>query len=89
MSTLKLIPVRLPSDLVQAIDRLSGPGKRTAFLVEAARREVIRQAQLRALDESAGAWRAEAHEDLPGTVEGFTEWLRGRRRREDRSQTRE
>ena len=87
MSTLKLIPIRLPSDLIQAIDRLSGPGKRTAFLVATARREVIRQSQLRALNESAGAWRAEAHEDLPDTVEGFTEWLRERRRREERPQT--
>lgn len=89
MSTLKMIPIRLPGDLIQAIDRLSGPGKRTTFLVEAAWREVARQTQLRALDESAGAWRAEAHEDLPDTVERFTEWLRDRRRREDRPQTRE
>ncbi len=25
VSTLKLIPIRFPSDLIQAIDRLSGP----------------------------------------------------------------
>lgn len=84
MSTLKLIPIRFPSDLIQAIDRLSGPGKRTAFLVAAARREVTRQTQLRALDESAGAWGQEGHEDLPDTVDGFTDWMRDRRRREER-----
>lgn len=48
MSTLKMGPVRLPSDLIRAIDRLSGPGKRTTFLMEAAWREVARQTQLRA-----------------------------------------
>ena len=84
MSTLKLIPIRFPSDLIQAIDRLSGPGKRTAFLLAAARREVTRQTQLRALEESAGAWGKEGHENLPDTVDGFTEWMHDRRRGEER-----
>ncbi len=41
---------------------------------------MTRQTQWRALDESAGAWGKEGHEDLPDTVDGFTEWMRDRRR---------
>ena len=69
----------LPKDLVDEIDRNVGARQRSAFLTEAARHELRRQRQLRALDEFAGYLK---DVDIPGweTSESAAEWVRQQRR---------
>ena len=48
--------VVLAEDLVSEIDHLVGKRLRSEFLAEAASRELLRQKQLRALQQATGAW---------------------------------
>lgn len=56
--------VVLAHDLVSEIDRLVGKRQRSEFLAEAASRELLRQKQLRTLQQARGAWAARSHGDL-------------------------
>ena len=46
------------------IDKIVSPGKRTAFLVEIAHREIKLNRQRNALREATGAWSSEEHPEL-------------------------
>jgi len=72
----KLVPIRIPNDLVQAIDKLVGKGRRSKFIIHSSQKELIRQQQLAALKESFGAWDDDKHPELPATVAGLREYLR-------------
>lgn len=85
MAESRLTPIRIPIDLLQAIDKHVGKGQRSKFIVEAAERELIRQRQLQAFEESAGAWKDEDHPDLPSTMEGMARYMRRLRDEADRS----
>jgi len=69
----------LPKDVVDEIDRSVGARRRSAFLTEAARHELRRNRQLRALEEFAGSLK---DVDIPGweTSESAAEWVRQQRR---------
>jgi hypothetical protein len=71
--------VLLPKDVVEEIDRRVGERRRSAFLTEAARRELRRARQLRALEKFAGALK---DADIPGweTHDSTVEWVRAQRR---------
>ena len=77
--------VVLPDDLVEAVDRLVGKRRRSAFITEALRERVRREGLLRALEESAGILK---EEDYPhwATPEKVARWVREIRRQGERSQ---
>jgi hypothetical protein len=65
--------VPYPPDVIAEIDKIVSPGKRTAFLVELAKREIKLSRQRQALRAATGAWKAEDHPEL---AEGAAEWVR-------------
>jgi Arc/MetJ-type ribon-helix-helix transcriptional regulator len=66
----------IPSALAEAIDELVGKRRRSSFLTEAARREVRRLQQLRALENACGAWKDEDHPELAGGAAAWVEKMR-------------
>lgn len=67
------ILVQFPPDVIADIDQIAGRGKRTAYLVELARRDVKIQRQRAALRAFKGAWKSEDHPEL---AQGSDAWLR-------------
>ena len=65
--------VQFPPELIAEVDRIAGHGKRTAYLVELAKREVKLHRQREALREAAGSWKPEDHPELTG---GSAAWVR-------------
>jgi metal-responsive CopG/Arc/MetJ family transcriptional regulator len=71
--------VVLPEKLAAEIDKIAGARGRSAFLVEAAEKE-IRRIKLQAfLDDAKPAWREDHHADLAET--GTAAWVRQQRQR--------
>jgi hypothetical protein len=66
--------VPYPPEVIAEIDKIVSQGKRTAFLVELAKREIKLNRQRRALRAATGAWKAEDHPELAG---GAASWVRG------------
>lgn len=73
------VHVMLPAEVVEEIDRLVGPRKRSRFIADAVAGEVRRQRQRAALAEMDGIL---ADDDIPGweTPEAAAEWVRALRR---------
>lgn len=67
------VMVPYPADLIEQIDELVSDGKRNAFLLDLARREVKLHRQKKALRAAVGAWKAEDHPELAG---GAANWVR-------------
>lgn len=67
------IMVPYPPDVIEAIDQLVPAGKRTAFLVDLARREIKLHNQKKALKAAKGAWKSEDHPEL---AQGAAKWVR-------------
>jgi hypothetical protein len=65
--------VPYPADVIAEIDKIAGRGKRIAFLVEIARREIKLNRQRQALRSARGAWHAEDHPELAA---GAASWVR-------------
>jgi len=65
--------VPYPPDVIAEIDKIVSRGKRTAFLVELAKREIKLNRRRRALRAATGAWKAEDHPELAG---GAAKWIR-------------
>ena len=57
--------VPFPPDVIAEVDKLVSHGKRTAFLVDLARREIKLNRQREALRAAKGAWKAEDLPNLP------------------------
>ena len=74
--TTKRTHIVIPLDLVTEIDDLVGRRGRSAFLAQAARREVKRLRMLKALDVAAGSWQDEDHPDLRKGAARWVEKLR-------------
>ena len=74
----------LPDDLIEAVDRLVGKRRRSAFVTEALRERLRREQLLQALEESAGILKKE---DYPhwATPEKAARWVRKIRREGERS----
>ena len=73
--------VVIPEELVRAIDEMVGGRQRSAFLKQAAERELLRLRQLKALDAAAGAWKDQDHPELR---EGAAAWVRKLRQENER-----
>lgn len=69
--------VVIPESLVRTIDALVGKRRRSAFIADAARREVERRELLAALETTAGSWKDKNHPELKA---GAAAWVARRRR---------
>ena len=76
----------LSERLVSDIDRLVGKRSRSAFLSEAAEKEILRLRQLKALQEAAGSWKDKDHPELS---RGAAAWVRQLRREDEKRFQRE
>jgi hypothetical protein len=65
--------VPYPTDVIAEIDKIVSDGKRNAFLVELARREIKLNRQRNAFRAARGAWKADDHPEL---AEGAAQWIR-------------
>jgi hypothetical protein len=66
------VMVPYPPEVIAEIDKIVSHGKRTAFLVELAEREIKLNRQRQALRAATGAWKAEDHPELAG---GAASWV--------------
>lgn len=66
----------VPEELVKEIDRLSGKRKRSWFITQAVRKEIQRLNYLKAIKETAGAWKDKDHPELNKGVESWVRRLR-------------
>lgn len=73
--------VIIPELLVEEIDRVVGKRGRSAFLAQAAEKELRRLRQIQALEGAAGGWKDKGHPELDG---GATRWVKGLRKESDR-----
>jgi hypothetical protein len=76
------VQVAVPRDLVAAVDRLVGRGRRSAFFAEAAAEKVGRMRLIAAAEQAAGSL---ASVDVPGweTPEATSAWVRASRQADD------
>jgi metal-responsive CopG/Arc/MetJ family transcriptional regulator len=73
--------ILIPEPLVRQIDRVVGKRGRSAFLIQAAEKELRRLQQINALEGAVGAWKDKAHPELR---EGAAKWVKALRRESDR-----
>jgi hypothetical protein len=78
--------VILPQRLADEIDTIAGPRGRSAFLVEAAEKEVRRLKLMAFLDNTDPAWKQENHPEI--ATEGAALWVRSQRQRASTRQLR-
>ena len=71
----------IPQQLVAEIDTLVGKRSRSAFLTQAAEKELMRLRQIKALENAAGAWKDKDHPELK---QGAAKWVKELRREYDR-----
>jgi metal-responsive CopG/Arc/MetJ family transcriptional regulator len=70
----------IPHQLVTEIDTLVGKRGRSAFLTQAAEKELMRLRQIKALESIAGAWKDKDHPELK---EGASKWVKKLRQEYD------
>ena len=68
--------VVLPVDVVADIDKLVGKRRRSAFLTEVARDEILRRQQRNAMRAARGAWKDEDHPELKDGAEAWVSRIR-------------
>ena len=68
--------IKIPDELANELDRLAGSRRRTAYALEVLWRDVRRQKQRLALEQSAGAWKQEDHPELAQGGEAYVELIR-------------
>lgn len=83
MATTRLVAVRLPTKLLEEIERQVGERGRSRFILEAAARELQRLRQKKAAETAFGAWKDADHPDL-ATPDDVAEWVSRSRREGDR-----
>ena len=81
MAGKKRTHVVVPEELVREIDRLSGKRKRSWFITQAVRKELQRLNFLKAVKETAGAWKGEDH---PEFKKGVDNWVRSLREEDEK-----
>ena len=67
--------------MIGEIDAVVGKRGRSAFLMQAAERELMRLRQIRALKDAAGSWKDKDHPELK---QGSAKWINQLRREYDR-----
>ncbi len=70
----------IPQDLVAEIDSVVGQRGRSAFLAQAAEKELLRLRQIKALEAAAGSWKDKDHPELKS---GAAKWVNNLRRELD------
>lgn len=70
----KRVMVPYPPEVIAEVDKIVSHGKRTAFLVELARREIKLNRQRKALRAATGTWKPEDHPEL---ADGAARWVHG------------
>jgi Arc/MetJ-type ribon-helix-helix transcriptional regulator len=70
----------IPQHLAAEIDTLVGKRSRSAFLAQAAEKELMRLRQIKALEAAAGSWKDKDHPELK---QGAAKWVKGLRREYD------
>ena len=71
----------IPQQLVTEIDILVGKRGRSAFLTQAAEKDLMRRRQIKALEKASGSWKDKDHPELK---QGAAKWVKGLRREYDR-----
>jgi len=71
----------IPERPVEEIDRVVGKRRRSAFLAQAAEKELRRLRQIAAVEGLSGAWRDKDHPELEG---GASRWVRAIRQENER-----
>ena len=71
----------IPQQLVVEIDILVGKRGRSAFLTQAAEKELMRLRQIKALESASGSWKDKDHPELK---QGAAKWVKKLRREYDR-----
>ncbi len=56
--------ITLPANILVTIDRLAGKRGRSKFMAKAAEEKIVKEKFLKALKDSAGAWKDENHPEL-------------------------
>jgi hypothetical protein len=67
----------IPQQLAAEIDSLVGKRGRSAFLTQAAEKELMRLRQIKALESATGSWKDKDHPELR---EGAAKWVKKLRR---------
>lgn len=80
ISKVKRAHVVIQEELINEIDQLVGPRKRSQFITEAVEKELDHLKFLKAVRETAGAWKAEDHPELK---KGTSKWVETIRRRDE------
>ena len=70
----------ISQQLVAEIDTIVGKRGRSAFLTQAAEKELVRLRQIKALESAAGSWKDEDHPELK---EGAAKWVKKLRQEYD------
>src|ERR1035438_9903716 len=70
----------IPQQLVAEIDTLVGKRGRSAFLTQAAEKELMRLRQIKALESAAGSWKDKDHPELR---DGAAKWVKKLRQEYD------
>ena len=70
----------IPQQLVAEIDTIVGKRGRSAFLTQAAEKELMRLRQIKALESAAGSWKDKDHPELK---EGAAKWVKKLRQEYD------
>ena len=71
----------IAQQLVAEIDTVVGKRGRSAFLAQAAQKEVMRLRQLKALKAAAGSWKEKDHAELK---QGAAQWVEKLRRQDEK-----
>jgi metal-responsive CopG/Arc/MetJ family transcriptional regulator len=71
----KLTPIRFPADLLAEIDKYIDDGNRSKFIIDAARKELFRLKQRKAIHNTAGIFDEKDYPELK-TSEDTSNWVR-------------
>jgi len=77
---IKRTHIVISQQLVAEIDTIVGKRGRSAFLTQAAEKELMRLRQIKALESAAGSWKDEDHPELK---EGAAKWVKKLRQEYD------
>ena len=77
---IKRTHIVISQQLVAEIDTIVGKRGRSAFLTQAAEKELMRLRQIKALESAAGSWKDEDHPELK---QGAAKWVKKLRQEYD------
>jgi len=73
LANTKRTHIVIPQDLVAEIDIIVGKRGRSAFLTQAAEKELMRLRQIKALESATGSWKDKDHPELK---QGADKWVK-------------